>query len=178
MKTKDLIKKYLGFKEKKGNSGFENKEFEKEMRTLGFYTGAPWCGFFVRFLWFKLGLNFNSISSSAKKCSEDFKNSPHWSNIPQVNAVAVFVNYKNGVKQSTGHVCLVTAIHVKLLPRNGKTIAEGAYATFDGNSYNKDNSSNTREGTETAMRNRTLNDESWRKENGLRLLGFILPHVK
>lgn len=61
--------------------------------------------------------------------------------------------------QSTGHGALVTAVY------------EGGYDTEDGNTTDKGG----REGIMVAPRKRHLNAESWTKENGLRLMGFVHP---
>ena len=46
-----IAKGYLGQKEVPGNKGFQDKDFEKKMRQVGFYTGAPWCAFFVKLVY-------------------------------------------------------------------------------------------------------------------------------
>ena len=167
LKAAAIARKYLGQQEISGNQGFLNKTFEKMMRAIGFYTGAPWCGFFARLVWKEAGLNFLFISPSSKKqvdaSAKGKKMEGNWHTIPVVGAIAVWANFKKGKRQSQGHFSVVERLYEK----DGKSM----FDTIDGNS----NSKGGREGNEVTFRYHTLDDRIWNKTDGRRLLGFIYP---
>lgn len=69
---------YNGRKERPGNSGFYDANFEKEMLSAGWYKGAPWCMFFVIMIWKKvfkkdiliLAAIINCFNGSAKQTAD------------------------------------------------------------------------------------------------------------
>ena len=66
MTIKQIAESYIGQKEKRGNMGFIDEAFDKKMRGVGFYDGAPWCGFFAMLVWKEANqhfiLNFTSVN--------------------------------------------------------------------------------------------------------------------
>ena len=158
-KIKEIAEKYIGQKEITGNRGFLDPLFETKMRSVGFYTGAPWCLFFVKLVWHEAGQNHSRVSSSSVQTMKMASKDKNWHTVPVVGAIAIFRMFKNGEPTSQGHGCIVTEI------------GKGIYTTVDGNTSDK----NQREGIMVAIRNRHLNAESWNKNNGLRLMGFVYP---
>lgn len=156
-KIAEVAKSYLGQREISGNKGFINADFEKKMKSVGFYSGAPWCLFFARLVWKEAGQDISKISASSFRCAE--LNKDNWHATPIVGAIAIYWTYKNGKYKGNGHGCVVTEV-------NSST----EYTTVDGNTTDKGG----REGVMVAIRHRHLNKESWTKD-GLQLKGFIYP---
>lgn len=159
MKIVELAKKYLGEKEISGNNGFQNKEFDSLMRKYGFKNGDAWCLHFVRMIYRESGYHTRNISPSAVSSMKLATKSGNWHAEPVLGAVAIFRTFKNGKAQRTGHGAIVSEI------------TNEGYQTIDGNTTDKGG----REGIMVAIRNRHLNKDSWAKNDGLRLMGFIYP---
>lgn len=47
-KIVEVAKSYVGQEEISGNMGFKDFDFNKQMKAVGFYLGAPWCAFFAK----------------------------------------------------------------------------------------------------------------------------------
>lgn len=156
-KIAEIALSYVGQREKSPNLGFKDEAFEKKMKLVGFYSGAAWCLFFGRLVWFEGGFSIKKLSASSYLCAKN--NTDNWHDTPIVGAIAIFWTYKNGKYQGTGHGCIVVAV---------PSLTE--YTTVDGNTTDKGG----REGVMVAVRNRHLNKESWTKD-GLQLKGFIYP---
>lgn len=156
---KQIAEKYLGQKEITPNWGFMEKTFDAKMRSVGFYNGAPWCLFFCRLVWQEAGLNIKRISASSKQSMINATKDGNWHAEPVVGAIVIFRLFNAGKPTNLGHGAIVTEV------------GNGTYTTIDGNTSDK----NGREGIMVAIRNRHLNEDSWRKKNGLRLMGFIHP---
>lgn len=156
---KSIAESYLGQMEISGNRGFVDKNFERKMRSVGFYTGAPWCLFFCRLVWKEAGVKISRISGSSLKTMEMATRDKNWHTAPKVGAIAIFRTFSNGKPQSNGHGAIVVSV------------GDGVYSTVDGNTTDKGG----REGIMVAVRNRHLNADSWKKNNGLRLMGFVYP---
>jgi len=43
----EIASQYVGKRETPNNSGFQDKEFEKRMKTVGFSSGQAWCCYFA-----------------------------------------------------------------------------------------------------------------------------------
>lgn len=155
----DIAKSYIGQDEISGNKGFQDPIFEQKMKAVGFYSGAPWCGFFARLVWKEAGQLLTLISASSRKCIELATKAGNWHNVPVPGAVVVWASFKNGKRQSTGHIGVVVAV-------NGDK-----YDTVEGNTTDKGG----REGITVAVRNRIITADKWTTTNGLRLMGFIYP---
>lgn len=160
-KISQIAVSYNGQREISGNKGFQDKEFDKKMRSIGFYTGAPWCGFFAILVWKEAGEDFGLLSSSSKVLIEKATKAGNWHADPVQGAVVVWATFKNGVRQSTGHIGIVTEVNA-----NGID-----YTTEEGNTTDKGG----REGVQVATRYRHLTKDKWEVTNGLRLMGFIHP---
>ena len=156
-KISKIAKSYIGQLERSPNLGFKDEAFEIKMKSVGFYSGAPWCLFFARLVWKEAGQDIKKISASSFRCAD--LNKDNWHAVPVVGAIAIFWTYKNKKYQGNGHGCVVVSIE-----------STSEYTTVDGNTTDKGG----REGIIVAIRNRHLNKESWTKD-GLQLKGFIYP---
>lgn len=165
-KITQIAESYVGQTEISPNKGFNDPVFQKNMQRAGFYSGAPWCGFFCRLVWneaqepiFHPGQPITTIvTSSAVKSMNAASRVDRWSTIPQPGAVAVWRTFKDGKPQSTGHMAIVT--HT----------TPDFFHTVEGNTTDKGG----REGIMVATRVRSF---AWNRETGLRLMGFINPVV-
>ena len=155
----EVAKSYIGQEEKIRNSGFKNGWFEKLMRSVGFYTGAPWCGFTAKLIWKESGVDHSLISGSVYKTMMNATKAGNWHVKPVNGALAVWILFKNGKSNKKGHIGVIT--------------------NYDSNFFNsvEGNTSKqgSREGTIVDMNMRTYN---WTNPNGLRLMGFIYPIIK
>lgn len=156
-----IAKSYIGQKEISGNKGFINKDFEKKMKDVGFYTGAPWCGFFAMLVWKEAGQSLTLLSSASRLIIDRATKAGNWNSAPVPGAVIVWASFKNGKRLTTGHIGIVTDVH-----NNGID-----YSTVEGNTTDKGG----REGIMVAIRHRHLTDDKWTTKNGLRLMGFVYP---
>lgn len=159
MTISEIAKSYIGQREISGNKGFENEEFEAKMRKVGFYTGAPWCGFFALLVWSEAKQKNSVLSASSRQLIDKATKVKNWHAEPIEGAVVVWATFKNGKRQKTGHIGIVSKV-------DGKK-----YNTVEGNTTDKGG----REGIMVAERFRELRDEVWKTENGLRLMGFVYP---
>jgi hypothetical protein len=166
----------LGYKETKGNSGWEDKNFQLEMEMTGWSTGQSWCAYFLESVWCKAYANYDSsvipvlrklFSANAVATWDNFSNSKFiTSDTPVVGAGVIWMNMKSGIpnylttdkKWIAGHAGIV------------KEINETSFTTIEGNG----NQSGGREGIEVASLNRSY---SFNNKNGLKLLGFVHPKI-
>lgn len=133
--------KYLGQKEINGNIGFEDPDFQRKMKNIGWYSGAEWCAYFIRLVVleafagnpYKYEVLKRELSKygSALGTWHNFKNhSGFWetSSIPSVGAIAVWKkpNSENSLyPYGKGHLEIVVNV-----------FANGFYA-IGGNTANK-----------------------------------------
>jgi hypothetical protein len=159
-KISEIAKSYLGQKEISGNKGFVNKDFDKKMRSIGFYSGAPWCGFFALLVYTEAKQSIKLLSASSARIIEKATTADNWHAEPKEGAVVVWATFKNGERQATGHIGIVTEVKDAI-----------NYTTAEGNTTDKGG----REGIMVALRNRHLTKDKWTVDNGLRLMGFVYP---
>lgn len=110
---------YDGYKEKKGNSGFENADFEIEMKSVGWYFGAPWCMFFVFLIWKKvfrkdaeaLASILKTFNGSAKQTADRVKKEGYFETgtTPEAGAICIWL-LGNG---PSGHAGIVKKVEAK-----------------------------------------------------------------
>ena len=50
-KIVEIAMNYLGQEEVSGNMGFEDDEFEKKMKAVGWEKGQAWCAYFAELVW-------------------------------------------------------------------------------------------------------------------------------
>lgn len=156
MKIVEIAKSYIGQEEKIKNSGFKNGWFEKLMRSVGFYTGAPWCAFFAKLVWKESGVDHSLISGSVYDTMMNATKAGNWHVKPVDGALAVWILHRNNVATKKGHIGVVCESKGKMLYMvEGNTSLEGS-----------------REGTHVLDKYRLID---WTNPNGLRLMGFIYP---
>lgn len=166
-KIVSITKSYKGEEEKQPNLGFKSPIIDKDMRAIGFYNGASWCGFAVMLTLFKayadnpkwLRLLKRYCSASTHLMWINFKASPEFitGQIPKVGAIAIWQD-GNGTNGHTGIVI--------------STTDSKHFVSSEGNS-NSDGSRNGYEWSENAHIAGLPH-----KDNGLNLLGFVyLPEV-
>jgi hypothetical protein len=156
---------YKGQKEKPANSGFQNSDFEKEMKGVGWKPGESWCAYFVRLVFKKAqpdNKTFNDLlSPSAVATLANFeKNLPRYiSKVPSTGDVFIMQKYSRGKKTWQGHIGIVSEVE------------KDFFWTIEGNS----NDEGGREGIEVATLKRKVDFVV--KPNGLTLIAFIKPIV-
>ena len=162
----------IGQQEIKGNQGFKDPDFDKDMRDLGrFQNGWAWCVCFCEMVWKKAFKDFNVnddiynemarlITPGAVKTMRNFVKSEGWtvSQIPTIGGIAIWQKYKNGKPTTQGHAAIV-------LDSNETNVI-----TIDGNT----NDQGGREGYIVAEKSRRMN---FGEKSGLVLLGFIHPPI-
>ena len=156
-----IAKSYIGQHEKPNNGGFLDPKFELEMAGVGFYHGAPWCGYFAKLVWKKAGQDTKLMNGSAWRTALNLQDTGfEWSAKPVVGALVVWRSFKNGKSLSTGHIGVVAEV-----------LNDIDYVTIEGNTTDKGG----REGVCVAQRNRKLTMDKFKTAEGLRLMGFVYP---
>jgi len=160
---------YHGKKEKKGNSGWEDPKFEKEMKSAGWYMGAPWCAFFVLMVLKKVFINepkffgplTRQFNGSAKQTADnviaagDFETG----DVPEEGCVVVWLLGHGPF----GHVGIVKSIDFK----------SNTMYCIEGNT----NGAGSREGDQVnANKPRTIKRDF--QPNGLNVYKYIYPRLK
>ena len=167
----EVASSYLGQEEILGNRGFKNKEFEKDMKNVGWQVSNAWCSFFVEFVWKKAYQQWDAtlftrldklFSGSAVTTLRNFKKTKDFvvSKKPTIGSLVVYQRYKKGKPHWSGHIAVVKSFNIK----------KGVFTSIDGNTNDKGG----REGYIVAEISRKLNFE---KKEGLVLKGFIHPKV-
>lgn len=160
-----ICSRLVGITEKPGNSGFSNADFERDMKIIGWYLGAPWCAFVVRFIMKEAYYMNAEIIKIVNKCftggavdtynrvvnDGTFKTG----NTPKVGAIVI---WKHGIGPS-GHAGVVESFDLKT---NTMTCCEG-----------NTNAAGSREGNAYARKLRTINRGF--QPNGLNIVGYIYP---
>ena len=153
----EVAKSYIGQEEKIRNSGFKNSWFEKLMRSVGFYTGAPWCAFFAKLVWKGSGVDHSLISGSVYRTMMNATKAGNWHVKPVDGCLAVWILFKNGKPTKKGHIGVFVFT------------ATNWFKTVEGNTSKK----GSREGT---IADENVHTYDWTNQNGLRLMGFIHPN--
>lgn len=166
-------KSKIGFREIKGNMGFEDIPFDNQMRQNNFQNGFAWCMIFIRACFtvptfsgkskvlpavekaFTPGAVKSYYNAASMRDSFYARNGDD----PKVGDIIIWQNYKNGKAHWTGHAALIVKV-------NGAIVE-----TIEGNT----NSQGGREGIEVAemagFKRHDLNHEPI--ANGLNFLGLI-----
>ena len=164
--------KYVGERELKGNSGFENEVFWMKMEAVGFDPGEAWCALFTELIWREAYGQYNSLhdheleklfSDSAVQTFNNFRKTTGWrtSKEPDAGDIVIWQMYKDGEAHWSGHAGIVT----KVLNKD--------FDTVEGNT----NASGGREGVEVAIKRRIIDFDKNQDTHGLVLKGFIKPKI-
>lgn len=174
----DFARSMVGQKEIPGNQGFENKNFDLQMRRVGFENGWAWCVLFAELCWSQP--TYPGKSQVLTSISDNFT----------ANAVRTFENFERdqtGLFKTTYTHAEPGDVVIWLKNRDGQPVKKGIWTLghagivervieqgivcIEGNT----NSEGGREGLEVAgkhgFRRHLLPPEFI--ENGLSLKGFI-----
>lgn len=155
-----IARSYVGQREIQPNAGFEDKKFEKKMKSVGWVKGHAWCAYFGELVWKEAGQNVVPCSASAFKTYLNYEAAGFkGTTVPVPGAIVVWRTMKNGVPQWTGHLGIVTEV------------TQTGFKSVEGNS----NAVGGREGHVVAEKDRTY---KWSVKTGLQLVGFINPVVE
>lgn len=160
-----IAQSYRGIIEVKGNKGFGNKAFEDKMRALGFYTGAPWCSFFVELVYREAYTDHNGMravinlccSGNAQDTLRNFIANGTFATgtVPKIGAIVIW-QMGSG---TNGHAGIVV----------GVDLINNTMTTIEGNT----NATGSREGDRVAQKPRTITRPI--KTDGLNVKGYIYP---
>ena len=160
MKIIEIANSYVGQKEKPGNTGFVEKQLEKDMRYFGWQPGWAWCAFFIEVLFAKANHERsdelkNIFVPSAVNTFRNLQRAGYKATmIPEVGSFVFWQRMKDGVGQWTGHCGIV--IEVK---------DEKNFVAVEGNT----NGVGSREGDGVYIKNRVVR----KVDDGLQVIGFI-----
>lgn len=161
MSPSEIALTYLGQTEKPKNSGFNDAEFEKKMKQVGFIKTHAWCAYFVELV-FKEAYpeRFDELdklfSGSTIQTFKNFRDAAYTiGNIPRVNHLVIWQSYKEGKPQPTGHAGIVVSV-----------IDTWQFDSIEGNT----SGGGSREGWIVGRQHRKVLASV---ANGLKVLGFI-----
>lgn len=156
----EIATKYIGKTEKPGNAGFNDADFEKKMKDVGFQPGHAWCSYFAELV-FKEAYplkkkEFDKLfSASAVKTFENFKKAGYAiHDTPQLGALVIWQKQVGGKPSWQGHAGIVVEV-----------TTNQTFKSVEGNT----NDSGGREGYIVAKKFRRVQSVT----NGLQVLGFI-----
>jgi hypothetical protein len=166
----DKADDFLNEREKSGNMGFVNPEFEAKMKSIGWEKGEPWCASFAKLV-FSLAYEHDverlkeidmHFSKSAVLTYRNFDKSDWKTQNPNGSpimkpAVGALVVWRMGTGMS-GHIGVVR-----------KVISDIEFESIEGNA----NSQGGKEGIEVAVKLRKVT--TVQRQYSLNLLGFVLP---
>lgn len=158
-----IARKYMGMAERTPNLGFKDEAFEKKMRQVGFYTGAPWCAFLVKLIYGEAYYDNKMLHQVVAACCSG-------------NAQDTFRNFKKDGTFQTGQEPRPGAIviwqlgsgksgHAGVVEKVEK--AKNTMYCFEGNT----NGFGSREGDRSALKPRTI-DRPFQAA-GLNIVGYI-----
>lgn len=163
-----------GMRELKGNSGWEDPDFEMAMRMTGWELGQAWCAYWAEKVWTQTYSEYNSLmintlrklfSANAVATWNAFEASSFETNqSPAPGAVVIWMKMRDGKPDYVGDTKWIRG-HAGICRDEYN---ESWFKTFEGNGNNEGG----REGIEVASLQRGYNFD---EEVGLKLLGFIHP---
>lgn len=174
----EFAKNHVGYKEVKGNMGFQDPVFDTLMRQVGFENTWAWCALFAELCWSYPTYDnkwkvFQSISdnfsANAVKTYENFRNDTTGfftvlsEGVPSPGDIVIWEKRKNGEPKK---IDIWTVGHAGIVEEASKA----TFVSIEGNS----NSEGGREGIEVA---RQIRPYSYDKQDGLALKGFISCNV-
>ena len=158
---------YVGQKEIPNNLGFEDKNFEQEMKSEGWMPRYAWCAISAKLMWKKAYTKYKPeilpeldelFSIAATKTFNNFKKFG-WrvDRIAEQGSLIIWQHYEDGKKTWKGHAGIV------------KMLSNEFIHTIEGNT----NGEGSRNGDQYMEKIRKYNFEP--VKNGLVLMGFIHP---
>ena len=156
---------YIGNKEIKGNQGFENKAFEKKLKQVGFYMGAPWCAFFTKLVYGEAYYDNKMLHAAVAKCCSGgalLTLQLHEDNgtfsVGEEPRPGAIIIWRMGAGKS-GHAGIVVSVDKD----------KNTMMTIEGNT----NMHGSREGDRVAQKLRTITRDF--QKSGLNVTGYIYP---
>lgn len=159
----EAARSYVGVLERPGNTGWYNADFQAAMKKAGWYNTAPWCAYFVKWVWMMVYADNKAVlavvntwfNGSAKQTYDNAKRNRTFAvgSVPKPGAIVVWLNGRG----PAGHAGIVVSV-------SGNTMT-----TIEGNT----NISGSREGDRVAEKLRTVNRD-W-QASGLNVYGYIYP---
>lgn len=155
-----IARQFVGQRERPGNTGWLDADFEADMKGVGWKRGQAWCAYFVR-LCVRLaqGKLVDKTSASAVTTYRNYKAAGLAGDEPRVDSIAVWQSWKNGKATPQGHVAIVEKVDS----------ATRTMSCIEGNT----DGSGGREGDGVYRKVRYTYPRPTR--NGLVLLGFCYP---
>ena len=156
----ETARQYIGQLEKPNNSGFQDPQFEADMIKFGeWQKGFSWCACFAEMCFRKAYPERQDLAAlfdpSTRRTFANFtKAGFNISQKPVLGSLVIWANYKNSIKEWTGHAGIVSDV-----------LGENAFKSIEGNT----SAQGSRNGDRVAEHNRTTAI----KANGLNVLGFI-----
>jgi hypothetical protein len=154
----ETARAYINKKEKPGNSGFEDAEFEKEMIAIGWEKGMSWCALFAKMIFNKAkpGAYTLLFNPGAVKTFNNFRAHKYQiSNKPVLGSLVIWQDYKNGIADWHGHAGIVSGV-----------IDDHTFMSIEGNT----SGGGSRNGDRVFEHTRKIEV----KKNGLNVLGFVI----
>lgn len=157
---------YIGRLEKKGNAGFQDPKFEKEMADAGWRKGDAWCATFAKMVWRKafngdlLTAINKSLNPGAKASADNMRKAGklETGTVPEPGAIVI---WQHGYGPA-GHAGIVEKVDFKT----------NTMYCIEGNT----NASGSREGDRVAAKPRTITRPF--TKDGLNVYLYIYPRLK
>lgn len=171
MKAIETARRFVGEKEKTGNSGFNNLELQTIMSAAGHKKGEAWCAYFAEAMFVKAYPELEGVLREffSGSCVRSFKNfrdgvktksgvkkAPfNITKTPVAGSLVLWQRFRDGQPTGLGHAGIVSEV-----------VSETLFKSIEGNT----NSTGSREGDSVQIKSRTT---SW-TQNGLNVMGFII----
>lgn len=168
----DIAESMIGQREKRNNSGFRNRAFERAMKSVGWRKGQAWCAYFVKWVMMEAA-KANEASNLARKYARHLSGSVRnsWKKLddsqhfltrqwnagrapllaPQVGDIVLWRSKQNS---AFGHAGIVVEV------------GDGYITTIEGNT----SEDGGRDGVMVARKTRSLNGEP-----NFKLWGYVRP---
>lgn len=157
----EIAKTYIGKKEKPGNTGFEDKVMEADMRAVGWQPGWAWCAGFLELLAWKAypekkeAIKGLFVPSAVNTFRNLVKAGYKSTMTPEVGAFVFWQKMDDGKALWQGHCGVVSDV-----------LGPTTFKSIEGNT----SSLGSREGDSVQEKMRTVKAEVL---DGLKVIGFI-----
>lgn len=161
MNIADIARKDIGKKEKPGNTGFQDKELEARMKSVGWQVGWAWCaGIQEAWAWEAFPEKKEAIKGlfvpSAVNTFRNLTRAGYVSSmIPTVGAFVYWQRIQDGNALWQGHAGVVS-----------KVVSDTEFYSIEGNT----NSAGSREGDSVQEKHRFVK----KVDDGLQVIGFVI----
>jgi hypothetical protein len=162
MNVIDIARQYIGKKELPGNSGFEDAEFESDMKMYGeWIKGYAWCACFAQMCFRKSdtqrAFDYKKLfDPSTRKTFENFRDAKYpILQIPVLGSLVVWGHYEKGVLTPLGHIGIVSRV-----------LDKSTFMSIEGNT----SGGGSRNGDRVYEHIRSATPKS----DGLSVMGFII----